>query len=108
MPSIAAEDEIARDLQLALQRLHISADDFAVRGTEPRHFGLHSQIEIGVSPRLCGEEVEKVPLRHERDELGPRRQVREIGEGGLKPTETTAQAIRLGVRALQECVVEAE
>ena len=107
MPPVAAEDESARHLQLALQRPHIGADDFAVRGTQRRRFRLHSQIEVGVAPRLCGEEVEKVPLRHERDELGPRRQVREIGKGGLKAGETTAQTIRLGVRALQKCVVEA-
>ena len=57
---------------------------------------------------LCREEVEKVPLRHERDELGTRRQMREICEGRLKVTEATAQAIRLGVWALQKLVVEAE
>src|SRR5262249_13691558 len=68
--------------------------------------GLRHQLEIRVASCLGCKEVEKVPLRHERDELGPRRQVREIGESGLKTAETAAQAVRLGMRALQERVVE--
>jgi len=108
MPPVASEYEITRHSQWALRRSNVGTDDFAVRGTERCRLGLHHQLEIRVVPRLGCKEVEKVPLRHERDELSPRRQVREIGESGLKAAETTSQTVRLGVRALQERVVEAE
>src|SRR5215471_10999502 len=98
MPTVAAEDQIARYLQRTLQRANVGADDLAASGTERHHLALHLQCKIGVAPRLCGEKVEKVPLRHERDKLGPRRQVSEVGERGLQVAETAAESGRFGVR----------
>ena len=42
--------------------------------------GLHQQMKVGIALRVLGEEIEKLPLRHERDELAARRQVGEIGQ----------------------------
>ena len=40
--------------------------------------GVHPQIERRVAPAVLGEEIEKIPLRHEGEELAVRRQVREV------------------------------
>src|SRR5262245_51413455 len=108
MPTVTAEYQIAGHLQRTLERANIGADDLVAGGTERHHLALHLQCKIGVVPRLRGEKVETVPLRHERDKLGPRRQVSEVGERGLQVTKTAAQAVGFFVRALQEAVVEAE
>ena len=43
-------------------------------------FGLHAQIETRIARALLGQEIEEIPLRHERDEFAARRQMGEIGD----------------------------
>ena len=40
---------------------------------------LHPEMEARIAARLVGEKIQKVPLRHQRDETAMGRQMREIG-----------------------------
>jgi hypothetical protein len=47
---------------------------------QARRLGLHAQLETGVALGLRGDEIEEVPLRHQRDKAALRREVGEIGD----------------------------
>ena len=57
---------------------------------------------------LLGDEIEEVPLRHQRDVLGAGRQVGEVGEGVFLVAEECADRLRLLVRQREELVEQAE
>lgn len=67
-----------------------------------------SIVERGVLLRVFGDEVEEVPLGHQRDELALRRQRAEVGERELDAHEVADQHRRLLVRAAEEFVEQAE
>ena len=70
--------------------------------------GAHAQRERGQLLRLGGEEVEELPLRHQRDERVARRQAAEIAELDVPIAEPAADHVEALVRALQEGVEQAE
>ena len=67
-------------------------------------FSLHLQMKRRVAPGLFGNEVQKVPLRHQTEELGMRRKVREIRRGNSVVPDLARQLTHFLVRALQEFV----
>ena len=58
------------------RRLHRLFDDELLR------LGPRQKREARIGFRLLRKEIQEIPLRHERDELGARWQMREIGEYG--------------------------
>src|SRR4029078_6863686 len=80
----------------------------SVRLTEAGDFGLHQQAERRVRACLRRHEVQEVPLRHQRDELAARRQVREVGKRQRLPPDTTRDVANLAVRAFEKLVENAE
>ena len=62
----------------------------------------------GYASRLFGEEIEEVPLRHEREELAARRQVREVGDRERCSPTCAAELRDLLMRPLQELVEQPE
>ena len=70
--------------------------------------GLHPEVEGRIALRVLGDEVQKIPLRHERDEATASRQVREVGDRDLDVPDNAAHAGCLLVRPLQELVQEAQ
>src|SRR5262249_12030975 len=68
----------------------------------------HAQVERRITATPVGEKIEKVPLRHDRDELAAGRQIAKIGEGVLLTAEDCADVGRFLMRQLQEIVEQAE
>ena len=68
------------------------------------HFGLHPQRKAGIAPRLVREEIEELPLRHQRDEAALDRQMAGVGEGDLAVGNARGERAHLVVGALQEFV----
>ena len=66
------------------------------------------ELERRIPPRVLGDEVEEVPLRHERDELAVRRQVLKSATGTSSPPTTPLTIAGLLVRPLQELVEQTE
>ena len=78
--AIAADDQIGQDIDRAIRRLrHHAANASIGRRSGPAASFCMRRVKLGKLLRLVGEEVEKVPLRHERDELAVRRQTAEVG-----------------------------
>ena len=65
-------------------------------------------MERRIALAAIGEEVEEVPLRHQRDELAAGRQVGEIRESISPTAEICADAASFLVRQLEELVEQTE
>ncbi len=108
MPAVAADHEVGADRQRALRAGGAYANDAAVVFDQIDRFGLHVQVECFVAFAVLGEEIEKIPLRHQRDEFAVRRQVREIDDRQRLVADLHAQAFQLLMRQLEEFVEQAE
>ena len=72
------------------------------------HLGIHEQPKAGTTPRLTGEEVEEVPLGHERQIGVTRRQMAEVGQGQDALGGLYAQHRHLRVWPAQQLISQAE
>src|SRR5690348_7217704 len=59
-------------------------------------------------PRLLGEKIEEIPLRHQRDEAALHRQVAGVGDGDLAVGDARGERAHLIMRTLQEFVEKPE
>src|SRR5437773_10038062 len=71
---------------------------------EAGDFRPHLKAKSGVSRGFSREEVQKIPLRHQREEAAPRRQVREVGDAYRDVSDLCRQLTHFLVRQLQEGV----
>src|SRR5580658_141879 len=83
MTAVGGDDELGADLAQALGAPRLDADDAPVLLDQARRRGRHAQLELRVALRRTGEEIEKLPLRHQGDELASRGQMREISQRDL-------------------------
>src|SRR5262249_7562896 len=65
----------------ALGGLDFHAHDPARLLDEAHRLSAHPEMKRRIACRLAGEEVEEIPLRHQRDEFAMGRQVCEVGQG---------------------------
>ena len=93
---------------VALRRLDLDANDARAVLDEFSHFRVHAQIETWKALAVRREEIEKVPLRHQRDETAMRRQMREIGHHHAIGADQPGEMIDLFMRQLEEFVDQAE
>src|SRR4029079_8689433 len=75
-----------------------------VRLLELGDLGLHRKTKRRVRSRLRCDEIEEVPLRHQRDELAASGQMREITERQHLASDTPRDLANLPVRATKELV----
>src|SRR5262245_38078835 len=108
MPAVRADDEVRIYVDRSVWRCDDDAAYAAVRFTQPGDLRLHQQAERGVRPRLGCHEVQEVPLRHQRDELAARRQVREVAKRQRLAPDAARDVANLAVRELEECVEDAQ
>jgi hypothetical protein len=108
MAAIGRHHEPGADLERPVRRRRAHTDDASIRLDQVGRLRLHVQIEARVALAVRGQEIEEIPLRHQRDELAARRQVTEVHEGELLGTERAAERVRLGVRQGEEFVDQAE
>ena len=106
--AVGPDHEIGADRQFAVRRRGAKPDDSTALLDQVGRLRLHVQIEgrIALAPR--GEEIEEVPLRHQRDVFAARRQVREIDHAHALCTDERGQPVDLLMRQLQEFVEQAE
>ena len=108
MASVAADHQVGADRQRAALGRRVQADDASILLDQVGRLGLHAQVECLVSLAVLGEEVEEVPLRHERDEFAMRRQMAEIDHLNVFGADLGGQRFDLLMRQLQELVDQAE
>lgn len=70
MAAIAPDRERSVNLDEAIGCVGLNADDLRVGIDEAGDFVLHAQMKGGKLGGFGGEEIKKVPLRHERDKFG--------------------------------------
>jgi len=104
----AAGHEIGTDIEFAGRGVRPHADDAPAFLDQRGRFRLHLQMKARIALAAIGEEIQEVPLRHQRDELAARRQVAEVDEGEMQAAELAAERARLGVGQLEEFVEQAE
>ena len=106
--AIGADDEIGPDLERTLRRLGMKTKHTAMLHDEVGDARAHLEMKARVAARLLGEEIEKVPLRHQGDEAAMRRQMREVCNDDPLVADQTRKLAHLLVRAFEEGVENAE
>jgi hypothetical protein len=81
VPPVGADDQAGVTIERALRRSRANARHYAVFQDEPRHLGFHEEAETRIALRVLFDEVEKIPLRHERQKLAVRRHMPEVSDG---------------------------
>jgi hypothetical protein len=75
---------------------------------QARRLGILEQGEVRIAARFVGDEIEEVPLRHHRDEIPPRIEMREIGDGQVAAADQPLNVVHLVVRPLEQPVEQAQ
>ena len=109
MAAVTADHERGAHLDRALRRRGAHARDAIALDDQVGRLGLHHELEAGIAPALLGDEIQEIPLRHQRDELAAGRQMAEVGElvSAVLPNRA-ASALDLLVRQLEELLQQAE
>src|SRR6266487_4048294 len=108
MTPIRADYEVRVNLDPSVGRIRQHANDFSLVFNQVDRFDLHLQTEVRILLSVLGDKIEKIPLRHEGDELALSRQMRKIGHYYEIVTDLPADLAHLLVRALQEIFEQAE
>src|SRR5437764_10115349 len=74
MTSICPNDEIGAKVTFAVRSLYPNTRDALLVEDQLDHFMLHVEGKSREAFGFSGEKIQKIPLRHERDELAVRRQ----------------------------------
>src|ERR1700730_15226481 len=102
MPSIGPDHKIRSKIAFAV-RCFCSDPGHAIFVEQKiDHFVLHAKRKRREACRLVSEKIQKIPLRHERDEFAMGWQVREIGDRDRMTIENSANFPQLLVRQLEE------
>ena len=67
-------------------------------------FGLHHQMECRIFATALGQEVQEIPLRHQRDELAVGWETREIRDLDRRARDSYARSLELVVRKREKVV----
>ncbi len=84
------------------------ADNAPILLDQVRRLGLHAQIKCFVALAVLGQEVEEVPLRHQRNEFAVRRQVAKIDHLNVFGADLRRQRFDFLMRQLQELIDQAQ
>jgi hypothetical protein len=106
--TVAADGESGGDFDRTVGSVGDDAGGEVAILNESGGFPTHAKGEAGEVGGLGGEEVEEVPLGHERDEFGVRGKVREVGHGDCAVADKAGEMSDLGVRKGEEFFEEAE
>ena len=79
--AVTADGEGSTDFNGAIRRVGLNADDLRAGVDETGDFMLHEEMEGWKLGCFGGEEVEKIPLRHKRDEFGSSGKMGEVWQG---------------------------
>ena len=107
-PPVRADRERRPDFERPVGRRRADPDHFAPLFDQVDDLGPHPEMERWIAAGVLGDEVEEVPLRHERDEPAMGRQVREVGDLDLDTADDAADASGLLVWPLEELIEQAK
>jgi len=108
MAAVATYDEGSVDFSGAGWGVDADANDaMAVVFDEAGYLVLHEEVEGGELCCLGGEEVEEVPLGHERDEFCVSGEMGEVGYGEVFAADGEGECGDLLMGKGQECVEDA-
>jgi hypothetical protein len=100
--AIGANDQICSHFDWSGWCLSSNAHNPAILVDESRDLSLHSQVERRIAAAFLGEEVEEIPLWHERHEAALRSQIRHVTQYDRLASNTSADSRDLLVRPFQE------
>ena len=78
-PAVRPDGKVGADFDLAIRSLRADSRNAGRFFDEAGYFCLHAQFEAGITRGFFGQEVKKIPLRHERDKAAAGRQVAKVG-----------------------------
>ena len=94
VPAVGTDNEIGDDCEGAGGSPRPKAGDASVLFNEFGRLALHAKRKGWIALGVTGDEIEKIPLRHQHDELASGRQVREIGDRHSLIADDPAQPAR--------------
>ena len=80
VPPVRTDDEIRANFHFAARSFCTHAAHSLILDQQINDLCLHVQLEVRETFGMPGEEIKKIPLRHERDEFATRWESREIGD----------------------------
>ena len=108
MPAVAGDGQIGANVQLAVGRLGAQTEDAPALLDQIRRLRPHAQVEARIALAVRGQEIEEIPLRHQRDEFAVRRQMGKVGERDGGFADLTAETLDARMRQLQKFIEQAE
>ncbi len=100
--------QVRANFQVSFRSLRLDAHNFSSVFNDLGDLGLHPQVKRGIAPGLLGNEIQKVPLRHQAEKFAVGGKVGEIRDGdGLAP-DLSRQMAHLLVRTLEKFVQKAQ
>src|SRR5437016_7922811 len=108
MPSIRANHQVGAHFHFATRRFCAYSDDAILLENEIDNFVLHEQPKIRKSFCVPGEEIEKIALRHEGDELAARGQLCEISNRYALTIHYGVQHAHFLMRLLQKLIQQTQ
>jgi hypothetical protein len=96
--AVAADRELGTQFPGAVGPLVADAGDGVAIAQQPGDFGVHPQREGWLVLAGLGEQVEEIPLRHQRDVAMGQVQAAEVDEGDLSPVDVELGLFELAVR----------
>ena len=108
MAPVRANDKIRVHLQVALRRFCAHADHTRILHQQIDDFRFHVQLEFRKTFGVTREKIQKIPLRHERDEFATRRKLCEISDRHDLSINNSAQFAHFLMWLLQELIEQPE
>ena len=108
MAAVAAHNEIGANVDFPGIVPGYDSGDASVVPEQIACLVLHEQSECGEFAGVTGEEVEKIPLRHQGDELADCRDMAEIGHFERRPAHADAGGGDLLMRQAEELLKQTE
>ena len=66
---VGPDDQVGVNICHSLRRVRSHADDPSGVFEHIDYFGSHLQFEVPIAPGVLGEELQKIPLRHQSNEF---------------------------------------
>ena len=107
-PAVGADHQAGADRQRTVRAGRAHAHDVAPLVDQVRHLGPHAERERRRVRGLPREEIEEMPLRHQRDEPASRRQVGEVRHRKGLVADRHRESLDLLVRKPEEAVQQPE
>src|ERR1700733_7411956 len=108
MPAVGSYDKSGADFDCTAGSFCRDSDDASVFHDQVSRFRLHLDLKSRIAFALFDDEVQKVPLRHQRQKLAVSWKVSKIGDLHRLFADLSSQGTHLLMRPLQEFLKNSE